>query len=152
MQSARILGTVNLIDRSTVSAEHGSATLPITPRRIAMAAALDVVAVLAFVVIGRDEHDEESSLSGVVDTAAPFLIGLVVAWLATQAWRRPFDLRTGQLVVAATVVVGMVLRATAFDEGVAVVFIIVTTIFFGITMIGWRFASARLASRRSTDR
>lgn len=131
---------------STASA---TSTTSSAVRHGVLAAVLDVVAVLAFVIIGRDEHDEESSLAGIVDTAAPFVIGLLVAWLVARAWRRPFDVRIGLLVVAVTVAVGMIVRAVAFDDGTAATFIVVTTIFLGVTMVGWRFVATRLAARRA---
>jgi hypothetical protein len=42
-----------------------------------------------------------------------------------------------------TVVMGMVLRNLVFDRGTAVAFIIVATVFLGITMFGWRALLAR---------
>jgi hypothetical protein len=42
-----------------------------------------------------------------------------------------------------TVVMGMVLRNLVFDRGTALAFIIVATVFLGITMFGWRALLAR---------
>jgi hypothetical protein len=45
-----------------------------------------------------------------------------------------------------TVVMGMVLRNLVFDRGTALAFIIVATVFLGITMFGWRALVARRAT------
>ena len=47
--------------------------------RIPVIAALDVVFVLLFVVIGRFNHNEAFSPSGFAETAWPFLLALAVA-------------------------------------------------------------------------
>ena len=69
--------------------------MTIRQRRVVTAAALDVASLLLFVVIGRRNHEEGESVAGIVETAAPFLIGLAVAWLVVRAWRWPTALLTG---------------------------------------------------------
>ncbi|MCU1399112.1 MAG: rane protein [Acidimicrobiales bacterium] len=107
-------------------------------RRAAIALAIDVVLVVAFVAIGRRNHHEDEGLSGLISVSAPFLIGLAIGWGAT--WRRhaPFELSTGAQLWACTVVVGLVLRRTVFDRGIALAFIIVATITLCVFLIGWR--------------
>jgi len=113
------------------------------------AAAADVVAVLVFVALGRRSHDEPgNAVVGALRVAAPFLIGLTVAWLVARAWRRPTALVTGLTIWPITVALGMVLRRTVFDRGTAASFIVVATIATGVLLIGWRLAAGRL---RSTD-
>ena len=63
-----------------------------TPR---VTAGLDTFAVVLFVAIGRREHEQDSAISGLINTAAPFLIALAIAWLVLRAWKRPTDLRVG---------------------------------------------------------
>jgi hypothetical protein len=46
-----------------------------------------VLAVLLFAAIGRSSHAEFVDALGVLTTAAPFLLGLVVGWLVARAWR-----------------------------------------------------------------
>lgn len=117
-----------------------------TRKRVALAAVGDVVSVLLFVVIGRRNHREGGSVVvGAVKIAAPFLIGLVVGWIATRAPRAPFALRTGLGVWASTVVVGLVLRRVVFDRGTAPAFVIVATLTLGAFLVGWR-AIARAAA------
>lgn len=109
--------------------------------------AFDVLAVVVFVVVGRDTHDEAGTVAGVTETAAPFLIALVVAWAVTRAWRRPAAISTGASVAALTVTVGMLLRRLLFDEGTAFAFVVVASVFLALTLVGWR-AAARAASRK----
>lgn len=113
-------------------------------RRLVRAAALDVASIVVFVAIGRRSHDESgNAVVGALKVAAPFLIALVVAWLALRAWRRPGDLTTGVQIWLVTVALGMVLRHFAFDRGTALSFIIVATIVLGVFLLGWRLVLAR---------
>lgn len=110
-----------------------------TDRRVAAAAALDIVAVLVFVVIGRRNHNEGGNIVvGALKVAAPFIIALAVGWLATRASRTPMTVRTGVQVWACTVSVGLVLRRIVFDRGTALAFMIVATLTLGVLIIGWR--------------
>ena len=100
---------------------------------------LDVVAILVFVTIGRRTHDEGSALGGIAKTAAPFLIAMVVGWGLTRAWKRPYEGQTGTIMWGVTVAFGLLLRRTVFDRGTATAFVIVATLFLGVTLVGWRF-------------
>ena len=119
-------------------------------RRASLAAGLDTFAVVLFVAIGRREHERDSAISGLIGTAAPFLIALALAWLLLRAWRRPVDLRTGLGVWAIVVVGGMVLRNLVFGDGTAASFVVVATLFLALFVVGWRGAFA-VISRRSRD-
>jgi hypothetical protein len=107
-------------------------------RRLATAVTLDVFVVVLFVAIGRRNHDESGALRSVIETAAPFLIGLAAAWGITKAWRRPMRTLTGVEIWPITVLVGMIVRRLVFDGGTAPAFVIVATIFLGATLVGWR--------------
>jgi hypothetical protein len=127
---------------------HTVRVLSTARRTVFLAAALDAAAVVVFVAVGRRNHDEGSALGGIVETAAPFLIGLAVAWLTTRAWKRPASLLTGLAVWPITVLVGMVVRRTVFDEGTATSFVIVATLFLGACFLGWRVARSATLTRR----
>ncbi|MDQ3738806.1 MAG: DUF3054 domain-containing protein [Actinomycetota bacterium] len=116
--------------------------------RAAGAAVIDVVAVLAFVLVGRRSHEEGLALDGVASAGAPFLIALAAGWIITQAWRHPVAVRTGVVVWTVTTVAGLLLRRFAFDDGSAVSFVIVTALVLGLLLVGWRLA-ARRAGRPS---
>ena len=116
-------------------------------RRVEVAAILDVLAVLLFVIIGRRNHHEGGNVVvGALRVAAPFLIALAVGWVLTRAWRNPMTLRTGALLWVCTVVIGLLVRRTVFDRGTAVAFVIVTAITLAVLLIGWR-AIARQVRR-----
>lgn len=107
-------------------------------RRAATALVIDVVLVVVFVAIGRRNHHEDEGLSGLVSVSGPFLIGLAVGWAATWRRRSPMAVTTGAIVWGCTLVIGMVLRRTVFDRGIATPFIIVATITLGVFLVGWR--------------
>lgn len=113
---------------------------------------LDLLTVFAFVVIGRNNHDESPGLGGVIETAAPFLIGLAVSWLAARAWKRPFAVPTGLIVWVGTVALGMACRRVFFDEGTAFSFVIVASVFLGVFLNGWRAVARRVVARPGTSR
>ena len=113
--------------------------------RAALGVLADVCSVLAFVVIGRANHHAGDTLAGVVSTSWPFLAGLAAGELAARAWRRPFALvPTGVVVWLATVAVGQALRVLA-GQGTAPAFIIVSLLFLGLFLLGWRIAAQRIS-------
>ena len=100
--------------------------------------------VLVFVVIGRANHHAGGTLAGVAATAWPFLAGLAAGEVATRGWLRPLALiPTGAGVWLATVAIGQVLRALA-GQGTALAFIIVSLLFLGLFLLGWRLAARRI--------
>lgn len=115
--------------------------------RVAIAAGIDTALVVAFAAIGRRNHEEDPGVTGLIGTAGPFVVGLVVAWLVATAWNKPFDVRTGLVVWPVTVVVGMIGRRLIGD-GTAVSFVIVATLFTGATLVGWRALRAVIAAKR----
>ncbi len=117
-------------------------------RRVALAVGIDTFSVVLFVAIGRREHERESTIAGLVETAAPFLIGLAVAWLVLRAWQRPTDWLAGVGLWAITLGVGLTLRRLVFDDGIALSFVIVAALFLALFLIGWRVAFAAIARRR----
>lgn len=117
-------------------------------RVVLWSALADVVCIVIFVAIGRRNHDEGETASGIFRVAAPFLIAAVAGWLASQAWKKPLDLRTGAIVWVTTIVLGMILRHFVFDDGTATAFIIVATVFLCAFLNGWRaIVRKRLISR-----
>ncbi|GAA4622792.1 DUF3054 domain-containing protein [Actinoallomurus vinaceus] len=112
--------------------------------RSVTAVALDLCCVLAFVVIGRAGHSEGETIAGIAKTAWPFLLGLLIGWAVTRAWRRPAALvGTGVGVWLVTVAAGMALRVVS-GQGTAVTFVLVALIFLGLVMFGWRAVAHRL--------
>lgn len=112
---------------------------------------LDPAAVLVFVAIGRDTHEEEATLAGLAETAAPFLVAVVIGWLVVRAWTAPTSSLTGAGVLATTVVLGMLLRNLVFGEGTAATFVLVATVFLAILLLGWRLLAAQFTDRTPVD-
>ena len=106
----------------------------------------DTLCVLLFVVIGTRNHKTDTGLSGIVYVAAPFFIALSLAHLAPMMQRGAKALPHQYMVWGYTIVMGMVLRNFAFDRGTAPAFVIVATIFLGVTMLGWRALAERLST------
>ena len=113
------------------------------------ALAVDVVCVVVFCTIGRRSHAEGLTVSGIVETAWPFLTGTAVGWVLSRGWQRPTSLApTGLVVWVCTVVVAMLLRK-ATSQGTAVSFIVVASVTTAVLLLGWR-ALAR-ARRRTPE-
>ena len=118
---------------------------------------------IVFVPIGRRSHDERPALGGMLETAAPFVIGLGVGWLIVRAWRSPMAIVTGLVIWPMTIVVGMIVPQHDLrprhgrrvrDRG---------HVFLGLCLVGWRAAlraahaaavrtRRRRPARRSTSR
>lgn len=119
---------------------------------VTISAAVDVVLVLIFVLVGRSSHDEGFTLLGALNTAWPFLAGLAAGWLVLRAWRSPRAIVwTGIGLWAGTVIVGMLLR-TVSGQGIALSFVIVATLVLGVFLLGWRGIAALIARRRRPRR
>jgi hypothetical protein len=127
--------------------------------RLPLYAAIDFVFIVIFVAIGRSNHDDGMSWSGMWSTAWPFLTGALIGWsLAYVAMHFFTDHRGGHryqpnrvvpdgiIIWVATVAIGMVLRVE-FHQGIAVSFVIVASIFLGVFLLGWRTAAIVLARR-----
>lgn len=104
---------------------------------VAAALGVDVLAVLVFALVGRRSHAGGLDVAGVSTTAAPFLAGLLVGWLAGRVWRSPIGPRSGVWAVAGAAVIGLALRA-AFTGRLPVTFVLVTTVSLVVLLIGWR--------------
>lgn len=122
-------------------------------RTVARAAVADVVAIVVFVALGRQTHDEGgNAILGALEVAAPFLIAAAVGWMVTRAWRTPLDPVTGTIIWVSTVVVGMVLRRFAFDRGTATPFVIVASVATLVLLVGWRVVAQWVVGRRTERR
>jgi peptidoglycan/LPS O-acetylase OafA/YrhL len=121
---------------------------PLRTRRLARAAVLDVLLVLAFVAVGRRQHGESEALAGTAGTAWPFLAGLAVGWLVVLAARlEPQSAAAGLALTVPTVVLGLLLRRFAAGEGTAAAFVVVATAFLTLVLLGRRVAVGAVARR-----
>src|ERR1700754_2721402 len=111
-------------------------------RQALIALFADVVCVIVFCTIGRRSHAEGLTVSGIAQTAWPFLAGTGVGWLLIGGWRRPLTvIPVGVVVWVCTVVVGMVLRKMT-SAGVSTSFVVVASVSTAVLLLGWRAAAA----------
>ncbi len=119
-----------------------------------VAAAVDIAAVLLFVVLGRRSHDEGSAVMGTLATAWPFVVGVGLGWAVRAGLSRGragsrwagTSARTGIVVLAGAVIGGMALRRLT-GGGTPVSFVLVASSFLALFLLGWR-ASAAWRTRR----
>ena len=108
----------------------------------------DALVVLLFVVIGRSSHSQGESVGSVIATAAPFGIGLLVAWGVVAA--RKITVRSsiaGVLVATMCALIGQVIRV-ADGTGTKLAFVLVSIVFLNLGILGWRFA-LQMLNRKS---
>jgi hypothetical protein len=117
------------------------------PASVVLSAAIDLVLVVAFVLIGRASHGED--VLGTLNTLWPFVVGLVVGWLGMRARFSPRRVVwTGIGIWIATVLIGMLLRV-ASGQGIQLSFVIVATIVLAVFLLGWRTIAALFMGVRS---
>jgi len=122
-------------------------TQAVRPATVTLAAGADVLAVLVFAAVGRTSHAEGVNALGVLITAVPFLLGLLVGWLVGRAWRTPLRLPVGVVVWVGTVVVGFGVRA-AFTHRLPLTFVLVAGASLALFLLGWRGVTHLIARSR----
>jgi FtsH-binding integral membrane protein len=140
-----------------VTAGRGPTTLvgvsdePAPTLRPWIAAAADLAVLVLFVVVGRRSHHEDAGVLGFLRVWWPFAAGLVLAWLVTRLDRAP--LAWGRAVAAwlLTVAVGMALRIAVEGRDFKIAFTIVTLLFVGAGMLGWRAVVRGVRERRRSS-
>lgn len=126
-----------------MTSDDAGGRIPLAPAIVA-----DVVAVLTFAIIGMNTHG--TLLMELGRVAWPFAVGAAAGWAWTRAWRDPARIwPQGVCIWFTTVALGMILRV-ATGGSFAVSFLLVTALFLGVTMLGWRGMMA--AIRRTTTK
>ncbi len=114
----------------------------------------DLACVVALALGGKNTHEASDSNWVVLAIVWPFALAAGVAhvWLTLQGRRAHRAWPEGAIVVAATYVLGMILRAVS-GRGLAPGFLVVAGIFLALTMLGWRgvVRIARGPQARSSD-
>jgi hypothetical protein len=117
----------------------------------------DAIALLAFATIGRANHGEAVSLTGVITTALPFLAAWFVVASLTGALGRPGSAdstRPGRLLPRAALAwivaipLALVIRGITQHEQIQPAFAIVALLFNAVTLLGWRGLISWLAWRQ----
>ena len=98
----------------------------------------DVAVLVLFVLVGRRSHHEDAGFAGFLRVWWPFAVALGVAWLVTGLWRAPLSWGRAAVAWLVTVGLGMTLRIAAEGRDFKVAFAIVTLLFVGAGMLGWR--------------
>lgn len=112
--------------------------------------AVDLVAVVVFVLLGRSSHGEDEALTGVLVTLWPFLSGMLAGWLVLLlTGLRATSYRAGLVLVVATVAAGMTLRHTVSHGGTPPSFVIAASTFLTVLYLGWRAVAHLVRRRRS---
>jgi hypothetical protein len=114
-----------------------------------VAAAAGVAVLVLFVVIGRRSHHEDAGVAGFLRVWWPFVAGLGVAWLVCGLYRAPLAVGRAAAAWLVTVAVGMGLRIVVEDREFKLAFTIVTLVFVGVGMLGWRAVVRRVRARRT---
>jgi hypothetical protein len=123
-------------------------TPTVRPTTVTLAAGADVLAVLVFAAVGRSSHAEVVDAFGVLATAAPFLLGLLLGWLVGRAWRAPSRLPVGVAVWVGVVIVGFGVRA-ALTHRLPLTFVLIATASLALFLLGWRAVAHLIAQSRS---
>ena len=119
-------------------------------RTMLLALVGDAVVVLVFAALGRGFHGEVNPLLGVLATAWPFLVGLLLVWATPLVRRQPMSVWPAGLVVwIATYALGMLLRGVT-GQGLAAPFLVVALSVLGVAFLGWRLVA--LLIRRTARR
>jgi hypothetical protein len=125
-----------------------------SPFPAALTVVIDVALVLVFCVIGRLSHAEGifGDLAGLLSTVWPFLAAVLAAHAILAVRRaRTETLRSGLVIWAVTVVVGLALRALS-GQGIALPFVIVATLTLALFLLGWRGVLTITRRRREPAR
>jgi hypothetical protein len=124
----------------------GTGTRPLRPW---IAVVADVAVLVAFVLIGRRTHHEDAGLAGFLRVWWPFSVGLAIAYVVTGLYRAPLAWRRAVAAWLVTVAVGMSLRIIVEGRSFNVAFTIVTLVFVGAGMLGWRATARAVRSART---
>ena len=107
----------------------------------------DVAVLVVFVLVGRRSHHEDAGFTGFLRVWWPFAVALGVAWIVTGLWRAPLASVRAVAAWLVTVALGMALRIAAQNREFKVAFTIVTLVFVGAGMLGWRAVARWRRSR-----
>ncbi len=139
---------------STSQPEPAHPTAPGDPalrRTVWLSLLADVVLVVAFAAIGRLSHGEQlfgQPGLGLLTTAWPFVVALLVGWAAMRVWRFPLAiLGAGVSLWLYTLIGGMLLRV-ASGSTAEPAFVVVAAVMLATLLIGWRAIAALVRAMR----
>lgn len=109
---------------------------------------VDVAVVLAFVTLSRLSNGQSVRPDGVLGTAWPFLVGLVLGWVLTRSWQITVTLYSALGVFACTFAVGIAFRRITFT-GAQPSFVAMAFSVLSVLLLGWRLLAYLEGQRRS---
>ena len=98
----------------------------------------DLAVVISFAVFGRNTHNEALGLAATLGTAAPFLMGLIAAWLVPQLRRQPGRIASGAAIAVLVTGIGLIARVNLFSDGISGAFPYVAAGYLGGLMVAGR--------------
>jgi len=110
---------------------------------------VDAVLVIVFAAMGNRNHATGLAVTDVLQTAAPFLVALLLSSLAVRFWRSPSKLWPDVVVVIlGTLGLGMVLRVISGTGGAQWSFVLVAAAVLGSLLLIRRILSGLLLRRK----
>lgn len=141
-------GMDSTITTRTVHPRPGHGTAP-QGARPWVALAADLAFVVGFVAVGRQEHSTADGLTGLLVTASPFLVGLLVGSLltrVTRTWDRLWP--HGVIVWAVTLGLGLALRVWWGLGGAPLAFALIAAGALAVVLLGRRAVSSMITRSR----
>lgn len=131
-------------------APRTGAARPLPGWTIPVVLLVDMLLVTSFVAIGQREHTTQDGVLGLLATASPFLLGLLVSSFALgrgrpQRWVQVWPAGIG--VWLGTLAIGLVLRVMLDQGGAPLPFVLVASGTLAVFLLGRR-ALCRLLPRR----
>ncbi|MBO0842468.1 MAG: DUF3054 domain-containing protein [Nocardioides sp.] len=112
---------------------------------------LDIVLVFVFAFVGKESHESQSALSLVLTIVWPYVVGVLFGWGIVSS-RRGWEVHrmwpAGVTIWLVTYVMGTLLRWGS-GRGIAPGFLLVSVIFLGLTLVGWRAVTALVLRLRA---
>jgi hypothetical protein len=111
----------------------------------------DLGMILLFAASGRRTHEHGVSVSGVLETAWPFLLAYAIASFSFRSWRSPSEVWPGAVLLWLNTAIGGLIIRAASGAGVAFSFQLVTVLVLGALLLLPRVIK-RSVRRRSDGR
>lgn len=117
--------------------------------KVALGILLDIGVVLTFVTLSRLSHNQVIDAAGVLGTAWPFLLGLVIGWLVSRSWRTTLTFKAALAVFVCTLALGIAFRRLTFT-GAQPSFVAMAFSVLSVLLMGWRLIAYLEMRRRAT--
>lgn len=116
--------------------------------KAALGILLDLGVVLAFVTLSRLSHNQVIDAPGVLGTAWPFLLGLLIGWVVTRSWRTTLTGKAALGVFVFTLTLGIAFRRLTFT-GAQPSFVAMAFSVLSVLLMGWRLIAYLELRRRA---